>query len=130
MTPRAQPFRLKEPAIESIRLDAEIVATDSLEHPDQNASAVAFGIAPQLAVLESLVNPSSAELLVLNALSQTGTLETLPTEAPLVLFNRSKSHMVPVRKEARRSEHQSQDAASFMNYVQQEELLRPTALDE
>ena len=83
---RAQPFRLKGPAIASIKLEAEIDATDSLEHPDQNANAVAFGIAPQLAALESLVNPSTAELLAVNALSQSGTLEILPPEAPLVLF--------------------------------------------
>ena len=130
MPPRAQQFRLKEPAIESIKLAAEIDATDSLEHPDLNANAVAYGIATQLVALESLVNPSSTQLLALNALTQMGTLEILPTKAPLVLFNRSKSRMVPVRKEARRSELQSQDAASFMSYVQQEELLRPTALDE
>jgi len=78
---RAQTFRLKGPAIESIKLDAEIDTTDSLEHPDQNANAVAFGIAPQLAALKSLVNPSTRELLALNALSQTGTLEILPPEA-------------------------------------------------
>jgi hypothetical protein len=94
---RAQPFRLKGPAIESIKLDAEIDATDSLEHPEQNANAVAFGIAPQLAALESLVNPSTAELLALNALSRSGTLEILPPEAPLVLFIWSKSRVVPVR---------------------------------
>ena len=94
---RAQPFRLKGPAIESIKLEAEIDATDSLEHPDQNANAVAFGIAPQLAALESLVNPTSADLLALNALSQSGTLEILPPEAPLVLFIWSKSRVVPVR---------------------------------
>lgn len=51
---RVKSFRLKGPAIESIKLDAEIDATDSLEHPDQNANTVAFGIAPQLAALESL----------------------------------------------------------------------------
>src|SRR4029079_11829279 len=56
---RAQPFRLKGPAIETIKLEAEIDATDALEHPDQNANAVQYGIAPQLAVLEGLVNPSS-----------------------------------------------------------------------
>ena len=94
---RAQPFRLKGPAIESIKLDAEIDATDSLEHPDQNANAVQFGIAPQLAVLESLVNPSSAELLALSAQSRSGTLEILPPEAPLVLFIWSASRVVPVR---------------------------------
>lgn len=94
---RAQPFRLKGPAIESIKLDAEIDATDALEYPEQNANAVAFGIAPQLAALESLVNPGSAKLLAINALSQTGTLEILPPEAPLVLFIWSKSRVVPVR---------------------------------
>ncbi|MEO8188258.1 MAG: hypothetical protein ABI580_12940, partial [Burkholderiaceae bacterium] len=94
---RAQPFRLKGPSIESIKLEAEIDATDSLEQPGQNANAVAFGIAPQLAALESLVNPSTSELLALNALSQSGTLEILPPEAPLVLFIWSASRVVPVR---------------------------------
>jgi len=94
---RAQPFRFKGPAIESIKLDAEIDATDSLEHPDQNANAVAFGIAPQLAALESLVNPTTDDLLELNALSESGTLEILPPEAPLVLFVWSVSRVVPVR---------------------------------
>ncbi|MBI3529351.1 MAG: hypothetical protein HY067_15455 [Betaproteobacteria bacterium] len=94
---RAQPFRLKGPAIETIKVDAEIDATDALEHPDQNANAVQFGIAPQLAVLESLVNPTSAELLAHNALLQSGTLEILPPEAPLVLFVWSASRIVPVR---------------------------------
>lgn len=94
---RAQPFRLKGPAIETIKLDAEIDATDSLEHPDQNANTVLFGIAPQLAALESLVNPTSRELLAVNAQSQAGTLEILPPEAPLVLFIWSASRVVPVR---------------------------------
>lgn len=94
---RAQPFRLKGPAIESIKLEAEIDATDSLERPDQNANAVAFGIAPQLATLESLVNPTTRELLALNALSRSGTLEILPPEAPVVLFIWSASRVVPVR---------------------------------
>jgi len=94
---RAQPFRLKGPAIESIKLDAEIDATDQLELPDSNATAVAFGIAPQLAVLEALVNPSVDELLAVAAMSANGTLEVIPPEAPLVLFIWSKSRVVPVR---------------------------------
>ena len=94
---RAQPFRLKGPAIESIKFDAEIDATDALEHPDQNANAVAFGIAPQLAALESLLNPTTMELLALNTQAQAGTLEILPPEAPLVLFIFGASRVVPVR---------------------------------
>jgi hypothetical protein len=94
---RAQPYRLKGPAVESIKVEAEIDVADALEHPDQNANAVAFGIGPQLAALESLVNPSATELLAHNALSQAGTLEILPPEAPLVLFVWSASRVVPVR---------------------------------
>jgi hypothetical protein len=94
---RAQPFRLKGPAIESIKLDAEIDATDQLEFPDNHANAVAFGIGPQLALLEALVNPSVDELLAVAAQSANGTLEILPPEAPLVLFIWSRSRVVPVR---------------------------------
>ena len=94
---RAQPFRFKGPAVESIKLEAEIDATDFLEHPEQNANAVQFGIAPQIAALEGLVNPTSRELLALNEQSQSGTLEILPPEAPLVLFIWSASRVVPVR---------------------------------
>lgn len=94
---RAQPFRLKGPAIESIKLEAEIDATDQLEVPDNNPATVANGIAPQLAVLEALVNPSVAELLNVAALSASGTLEIIPPEAPLTLFIWSKNRIVPVR---------------------------------
>jgi hypothetical protein len=94
---RAQPYRLKGPAVETIKLEAEIDATDALEHPDQNANAVAYGIAPQLAALEGLVNPSVAELQAHNALSLAGTLEIVPPNAPLVLFVWGASRVVPVR---------------------------------
>lgn len=94
---RAQPFRLKGPAIESIKLEAEIDATDQLEFPDSHANAMAFGIGPQLAVLEALVNPSVDELLAVAALTANGALEILPPEAPLVLFIWSKNRIVPVR---------------------------------
>lgn len=94
---RAQPFRLKGPAIETIKLDAEIDATDQLEFPDRNANAVAFGIAPQLAALEALVHPSVDEILSVAAQTVGGTLEIIPSEAPLVIFVWSKGRVVPVR---------------------------------
>jgi hypothetical protein len=94
---RAQPFRFKGPATESISLKAKIDAIDCLEHPEQNANAVQFGIVPQIAALEGLVNPTSRELLALNDQSQSGVLEILPPEAPLVLFIWSASRVVPVR---------------------------------
>lgn len=94
---RAQPFRLKGPAIESIKVEAEIDATDQLQFPDQNPNAVAHGIAPQLAALEALVNPSSEELLALDALASSGTLEIVPPDAPLVVFVWSRNRVQPVR---------------------------------
>jgi hypothetical protein len=94
---RAQPFRLKGPAIETIKLDAEIDATDALETPEQHATTVQLGIAPQLALLEALVNPSVDELQALAAQSDAGTLEILPPEAPLVLFTWSRQQVAPVR---------------------------------
>jgi hypothetical protein len=94
---RAQPFRLKGPAVETIKVEAEIDATDQLEFPDKNANAVAFGIAPQIALLEALIHPSVDELLSVAAQADGGSLEILPPEAPLVLFVWSKSRVVPVR---------------------------------
>jgi hypothetical protein len=94
---RAQPFRLKGAAIESIKLDAEIDATDQLEFPDQNPVATKLGIAPQIAVLESLVNPTTAELLAVDSAASGGTLEILPPESPLVLFVWSLNRVAPVR---------------------------------
>lgn len=94
---RAQPFRLKGPAIETIKLEAEIDATDQLETPDANANAAAYGIGPQLAALEALVNPGVDELLALAALAASGTLEILSPEAPLVLFIWGRNLVVPVR---------------------------------
>jgi hypothetical protein len=94
---RAQPFRLKGPAIETIRLDAEIDATDQLEFPNNNPNAVAYGIAPQLAMIEALVNPSVDELLQVSNAAAGGTLEVLAPTAPLILFVWSRSRVVPVR---------------------------------
>ena len=94
---RATPFRLKGPAMETLKLEAEIDATDGLEHPEQNAHVVAHGIAPQLAALEGLVNPSVAELQALNDQAASGTLEIVPPEAPLVLFVWGRGRVVPVR---------------------------------
>ena len=94
---RAQPFRLKGAAIESIKLDAEIDAADQLEIPDRNPVATEVGIAPQIAALEALINPGTNELLAVDSAARGGTLEILPPESPLVIFTWSRSRVAPVR---------------------------------
>ena len=94
---RSQALRIKGPAVESYKLEVVVNAIDQLEFPSQNPAAVQFGIQPQLALLESLVHPSSAHLLSNNALAESGALEILPMETLLTLFVWSKSRVVPVR---------------------------------
>jgi hypothetical protein len=97
---RSEAMRLTGPPVETIKLDAEIDATDQLEFPDkneQNKNAVKFGIHPQLAALETVIYPGSAKLIANNALAATGMLEILPMISSLTLFVWSKSRVVPVR---------------------------------
>jgi hypothetical protein len=94
---RIEPVRFKGPAIETFKLEADIDATDQLEFPDQNPTAGQFGIAPQLALLESLVQPTAAQLSAVDREASSGTLEIAPMLAPLSLFVWSKSRIVPVK---------------------------------
>jgi hypothetical protein len=94
---RLEALRLKGPPNETIKLDAEIDATDQLEFPDQNRNVTQFGIFPQLAALETIVYPTSTQLQANNSLAQAGTLEIAPAESPLTLFVWSKTRTLPVR---------------------------------
>lgn len=94
---RAEPMRFKGPAVESFKLEADLDATDQLEFPGQNPSAGEFGIQPQLALLESLVQPTAAQLSARDREAGSGTLEIAPMLAPLTLFVWSKSRIVPVK---------------------------------
>lgn len=94
---RSEAFRLTGPATETISFEAELDATDQLEFPDQNRTAVEVGIAPQLAVLEALINPSAASLLANKALANSGTLEIAPLESAMALLVWGTQRIVPVR---------------------------------
>lgn len=94
---RLEALRLKAPAQETIKLDAEIDATDQLEHPDQYPLTAQLGIYPTLAALETIIYPQSSLLVSNNALALMGTLEVLPMEAPLSLFVWSQQRIIPVR---------------------------------
>ncbi|MFQ4147453.1 hypothetical protein AAGW05_01965 [Arthrobacter sp. LAPM80] len=92
---RSEVLRLKGPPTETIKLEAEIDAVDQLELGTGPATTV--GIFGQLAALETMVYPASAQLLANNALQSAGRLEILPMEAPLPLFVWSKNRVIPVR---------------------------------
>lgn len=94
---RSEPLRFKGAAVETLKLEAEIDATDQLEFPTENPDVVENGIQPQLAMLESLVHPTSAQLLAVDQEASSGTLEIAPMLAPLPLFVWSKNRIVPVR---------------------------------
>ena len=94
---RSEALRLKGPPVETIKLDAELDATDQLEFPDNNQNAVKLGIHPQLAALEVLTYPAAATLIENNGLASAGTIEIVPMETALTLFVWSAQRIVPVR---------------------------------
>jgi len=93
---QSEALRLKGPAVETIKLEAEIDAADQLEFPDQHQNVVQFGVAPQLAVLEAMVNPAAEAMLANKALANAGTLEIAPMESSLALFVWGANRIVPV----------------------------------
>jgi hypothetical protein len=94
---RSEALRLKGPPVETIKLEAEIDATDRLADPAANPATIALGIHPQLAALETLAYPSSIAMIANEILSIIGTIEIIPMEAPLTLFAWSPNRVVPVR---------------------------------
>lgn len=94
---RLEALRLKGPPVETIKLDAEIDATDQLEFPNQNPTTAELGIYPQLAALETIIYPSSRQLQNNNTQAKFGTLEIAPMETALSLFVWSKNRILPVR---------------------------------
>jgi hypothetical protein len=94
---RVDALRLRGPAVETIKIEAELDATDQLEFPSQFPNAVQYGLHPQLAQLEMLINPTVETLIADDNMANAGTLEIIPLEQPLTLFVWSKNRVVPVR---------------------------------
>lgn len=92
---RSEVMRLKGPPVETLKVEAELDATDQLEAND--ATALRAGLHPQLAALETILYPPLSRILSNHALASSGMLEILPMESPLTLFVWSASRIVPVR---------------------------------
>lgn len=95
--PHVDQLRLKGPPIETYKIDVEIDATDRLEHPDRDPTVKSAGIAPQIAILELLIYPSSDQLVQADQRTRAGSLEIVPMDAPLALFVWNASRIIPVR---------------------------------
>ena len=94
---KSQALRLKGAAVETLKVEAEIDATDRLEFPDQNA--VDAGVrhppadrGPRAAGAADLGVPPGER-----RPRRSGVLEVLPLQAPLTLFVWGKNRIVPVR---------------------------------
>ncbi|GAC1424601.1 MAG: hypothetical protein NVSMB5_18690 [Candidatus Velthaea sp.] len=94
---RSEALRLKGAPIETLKVEAEIDATDQLEFSAANGTATTVGLFPQLAAIETLIYPTSSELLSNNALASAGTLEIAAMETALTVFVWSKTRVLPVR---------------------------------
>jgi len=94
---RSEALRLKGPAVETFKIEAELDASDQLEFPNDNPNVVKFGLHPQIAALESMINPSASDLIGQNSQASYGTIEIAPAEAPMALFVWSAQRVVPVR---------------------------------
>jgi hypothetical protein len=92
---RSEVLRLKGPPVETLKLDAEIDATDQLEK--SQPQVIESGLFPTLSALETIVYPTTTQILSNHALANSGVLEILPMEAPLTLFVWSRTRIVPVR---------------------------------
>lgn len=90
-------LRLKGPPVETIKLEAELDATDKLEFPDQHPDAVSHGILPELAAIETIVHPPSSQVLANRAQAAAGVMEILPLAAPLQIFVFGRHRALPVR---------------------------------
>jgi len=82
-------LRLVGPPSETIKVEAEIDATD--------AQVTQLGLHPVLAALELMVYPSSAHLIANNTQASAGTLEIVPLETSLTVFIFGARRIVPVR---------------------------------
>jgi hypothetical protein len=97
---RLEALRLKGPPIETIKLEAEIDATDALETPTATAAdqtVATVGLLAYLSSLELIITPPTSQLLTDDLLAQAGMIEIAPVEAPLTVFAWGRKRVAPVR---------------------------------
>ena len=89
-------LRAQGPPNETIVMTVTINASEQLEEPDSNRTAVESGIYPILSMLEMILYPSSAKVEEVKSLSTQGEVQISPADLPLVLLVWGESRVVPV----------------------------------
>ena len=90
-------LQFKGPAVEAIKLEAEIDATDKKEKADAKEKVHEIGIHPELSALETLVYPTSVQLKEHNKLAAKGVMEIAGMKSLLTVFVWSSNRVAPVR---------------------------------
>ena len=90
-------LRFKGPAVETIKIEAEIDATDKKEAADSSSKVHEVGIHPELAALETLVYPTAQDLNDREAKAKNAFVEIAGLNALLTVFVWSSSRVVPVQ---------------------------------
>lgn len=94
---RMDPLRLRGPAAEIFRIDAEFDATDQVASAVGAPPPAGGGLLGMLSALETAVTPTSAQLNRQNDLAARGILEIAPVQAPLSVLVLGPRRVLPVR---------------------------------
>ncbi len=87
----AEAGQLMGPPAESIKVELELDASDDLEQ-----GKGAEGLAAKLAAIQMLVTPGSGGVIANEVLAALGSIEILPSDAPLTLFIWGPKRVLPV----------------------------------
>lgn len=94
---RADVLRVGGPPVETITMSVVLDAADQLAEPLSNVEAVEHGLLPQLAQLELLQYPASANVTEVERQAEAGAVQVAPSDVPLVMLAWGDSRIVPVR---------------------------------
>lgn len=88
-------LRLHGAAAQTIDLEILLDASDRLENNDP--TTMTLGLMPDLAALETMLYPPSAQVLANALLERAGTIELLPPSGPLTILIWGVQRIMPVR---------------------------------
>jgi hypothetical protein len=93
---KADLLRAVGPPIEVMVMTVTLDASEQLEEPERNRTAVESGLYPILSMLEMLLYPSSRKVEEASDLASQGEVQISPADLPFVLLVWGESRVVPV----------------------------------